>query len=61
MKTTLEQMPLDGLKDWSVGITGEAVAASLGDAGPYAVVLTFDDYKTIRAWLDAMMKTRDRG
>jgi len=48
---------LSGLSDWSVGKTSDEVADTLGDAGPYAVVLTFDDPKICGLWATEMMKT----
>ena len=51
---------LCGLRDWSVGITSKEVAETLGDAGPYAVVLTFDDKATVGLWAAEMVKTWGR-
>lgn len=48
---------LNGLKDWSVGKTSDEVADTLGEAGQYAVVLTFDDPKTCSIWAAEMLKT----
>ena len=52
-----EENMLKGLKDWSVGLTSEDVGNTLGDPGPYAVVLTFDDSETVQRSLKEMMKT----
>ena len=50
---------LAGLKDWSVGYTNEKVAETLGDPGPYQVVLTFDDRETVGLWVHEMTKTSE--
>ena len=53
----IENEMLVGLKDWSVGLTNEKVAETLGDPGPYQVVLTFNDKNTVRLWMREMTKT----
>ncbi len=53
----LDKKLLQGLKDWSIGLTDEKVAEILGDPGPYQVILTFDDKNTVGFWLIEMMKT----
>ncbi len=55
----LEPELLIGLKDWSVGKADEKIKDLIGDPGPYAVILTFDDPATIGRWMNEMTKTWD--
>jgi hypothetical protein len=48
---------LVGLQDWSIGKADEKIKDLIGDPGPYAVILTFDDPDTIGRWFNEMVKT----